>query len=200
MSKKANNGLWNYLDSVGILEKGTDAEIKAAKKAYWKEYITKYKRNQRTHTPEFNVGFSSEKGEFSRIQQASKAHKMTITGFIKTAALSYLDYTFIPPNPGQIARLEQVLSECLNQIQTITKTKEKYFWDRGQKYEAIEKRIEKIENSINEIFRRPISLEAEIKKAIQANPSCRDHFLKIISSPNDSQNQIAQKTNLPAVA
>ena len=62
-AKKQKGGMWEYLESSGVLEKGTDEEIKLAKKAYRKGYYLKYKQNQRQHKPEFTVNFSNEKGK-----------------------------------------------------------------------------------------------------------------------------------------
>ena len=147
--------MWDYLDSLGILEKGTDEEIKAAKLSYRKDYLLKYKRNQRSKRPEFTVNFSTEKGEYHKVEYAAKAHKMTITAFIRSAVLSYLNLHYIVPNNDQIARLEQILSQCLNEIQTIVRIKDKYYFEKESKLEAIEKRIERLEAEINQVFRNP---------------------------------------------
>lgn len=155
MSRKTNNGLWEYLERIGILENGTDEEIKAAKKTYRKEYLLKYKQKQRKHKPEFTVNFSNEKGEFYKVKEAAKNHKMTITAFIKKTVIAYINQKFIVPNIDQIARLEQILSQCLNEIQSIVKTKDRFFWERDKKLEKIENRIEKLEVEINEVFRNP---------------------------------------------
>ena len=155
MSKKNNSAMWEYLESLGILEKGTDEEIKAAKKAYRKIYLLKYKQKQRENKPEFNIYFSNENGEYGRVESAAKKHNMTVTAFIKKAVMAYIEQKYIVPDPLQIGRLEQVLSECLNEIQTIVKTKERFLFDREDKYKAIEKKIEKLEAQIDAIFRHP---------------------------------------------
>lgn len=147
--------MWQYLDSLGVLEKGTDEEIKAAKKAYRKEYYLKYKHSQRSNNPEFTVNFSTDKGEYSKVASASKKHNLTITAFIRSAVLAYIDQRFVVPNSDQVATLEQILSQCLNEVQIIVKAKEKYHWEREQKFEAIEKRIEKLESEIDQVFRNP---------------------------------------------
>jgi len=155
MSRKTNTGMWDYLDSLGILENGTDEEIKAAKKAYRKVYFLKYKKLQRSKMPEFCVSFSNEKGEYSKVAYAARRHKMTITAFIRSAVLAYLNQRFVVPNAEQIANLEQILSQCLNEIQSIVRVREKYHWERDRKFDVIEKRIEKLEFDINQIFRNP---------------------------------------------
>ena len=158
--------MWEYLDSLGILEKGTDEEIKAAKLAYRKEYYLRYKRNQRSHKPEFTVNFSNENREYKQVEYAAKKHNMTITSFIHTAVLAYINQSFVVPNADQIALLEQILSQCLNEIQKIVKVREKYHWEREAKFEAIEKRIEKLESEINQIFRNPPLLNYDSKSQI----------------------------------
>lgn len=157
MKKRPKNkgGMWYYLDASGILEHGTDEEIKAAKKAYRKEYYLEYKRNQRISKPEFVINFSKENGEYSKVSHAARNHRMTMTAFIRSSVLAYLDQSFLVPNSDQVVLLEQYLSQCLNEIQKIVGEKERYHWDKEQKLEAIEKRIEKLEAEINQAFRNP---------------------------------------------
>lgn len=155
MSKKNNSGMWEYLESLGILEKGTEQEINAAKKTYRKIYLLIYKQQQREHKPEFNINFSKENGDFNKVKKEAEKHHCTITAFIHDATLAYINQTFVVPNTLQIAQLEQILSDCLNQVQTITKYREKYHWERDRKLETIEKIIERVEQQIDEVFRHP---------------------------------------------
>lgn len=149
------SGMWEYLDSTGVLERGIDEEIKEAKRTYRKQYFLKHKRQQRQNKPEFTVTFSKENGQLERVTLASKRHKRTITAFIRLATLAYIDKTFVVPNAYQVAQLEQILSNCLNEIKTIVRSKEKYFWEGEQRLEQIEKRIIHLEGQINEVFRNP---------------------------------------------
>lgn len=153
--KEKYSAMWDYLEKAGVLEKGTDAEIKAAKKAYRKTYFLKYKQAQRKKKPELTINFKKENGDYDTISIAAKRHKMTLTAFVRQAALAYLKRTYVVPNSGQIARLEQLLSECLNEIKTIVTFKEKYFWQRKDKLDQIEKRIQQLETQISEVFRNP---------------------------------------------
>jgi len=152
--RRHSKGMWEYLDSIGVLEKGSDIEIKAAKALYRKKYLLAFKRKQRSSKPEYNVNFSKENGEHDRILKAAGRHKMTVTAFVRSAALAYIDNTFLVPNREQVARLEQILSNCLNEIKAIAGTKER-FWEREQRLERIEKRIERMEAQIHEVFTNP---------------------------------------------
>jgi hypothetical protein len=147
--------MWEYLESTGVLERGGDIEIKEAKKAYRKQYLLKYKQTQRKNKPEFTINFSKDNGEFSKVANEAKKHNQTITSFIYSATLAYINQTYIVPNTLQIAKLEQLLSDCLNEVQSICKVKERFHWERERKLETIEKRIEKMEIEFNEIFRNP---------------------------------------------
>jgi hypothetical protein len=66
-----------------------------------------------------------------------------------------MSQNYLVPNRVQIGRLEQLLSESLNEVQKIARQKERFNWDREQKYEAIEKLILKLERNIGEVFRNP---------------------------------------------
>lgn len=155
MKRQRKGEIWKYLESTGVLEKGSDEEIKAAKKAYRKKYFLEYKQRLRQAKPEFTVCLSKKNGEYERIAVGAKRHKMTVGGFIRLAALSYLAQTYIVPNREQLARLEQILASCLNEVKTLVSTKEKFFWQREEKLEAIEKRIAKMEVQLNEVLRHP---------------------------------------------
>lgn len=155
MRKYRNSKLWEYLEQAGVLEKGSDAEIKAAKRAYRKKYLLESKRKQRSAKPEYTIHFKKENGEHESVLLAAKRHHMAVTNFIHSATLAYMRNTYVVPDRLQVARLEQLLSDCLNEIKTIAKTKERFFWDREQKLIQIEKRIEKLEEQISEVFRNP---------------------------------------------
>jgi hypothetical protein len=152
---KPNSNIWQYLNDAGVLEHGTEAEIKAAKKAYKKKYLLSYRQRQRREKQEYIILLSKENGEFNTVASAAKKHSMSVTAFLKTGCLAYINQHFIVPDRVQLAKMEQLLSQCLNEVQLITRTKEKYSWEREQKYEAIEKRIMKLETQIKEVLSNP---------------------------------------------
>ena len=152
MSKRSNSKLWQYLEEQGVLEHGTDEQIKRAKRAYKKIYIFNYKRKQRHANPEYIISFSSQKGEHKKVTEASKEHNTSVTKFIKSATLAYIDKTYLVPDKDQVAELEQTLSQCRNEIQRISRNRIQAVKDLIQ---AIERRISDMEASINDLFRNP---------------------------------------------
>lgn len=145
-------GMWKFLEEKGVLEKGTDAEIKQAKKEYRKLYLLAYKRKQRQGSAEYVIALSKHKGEHKRVLEASETHKTSITAFIKQATLAYLDKTYILPDRDRVAELEQTLSQCRNEIQRISRNRIQPVKDQ---IKAIEKRIAEMEESVNTLFRNP---------------------------------------------
>jgi len=190
-NRKAKGGMWEYLELTGVLENGSDEEIKQAKRAYRKKYLRLHKRKQRGLKREFTLRFSKEDGEFINIANTAKRHNMKITEFLKSAVMAYINQSFVVPDQWQVAELEQILSQCLNEIQTIVRQKERYNYDREYKYERIEKRIEQLEFDINNILRNPYTLNDLILKEIKARPSLKEQLLEILTKKqDDNQNQI----------
>lgn len=148
-------GMWAYLESVGVLEKGNEEEIKKAKKEFKKIYIREYKRKEREAKMEFVVLLSKQKGELKTISEAAKGHKTSVSSFIKSSALAYCNKTFLVPDKEKVASFELALSDCRNEIIKLSKNK---VLPIVEKIAAIEKRIEKMELSLDELFRYPKEL------------------------------------------
>ena len=188
---KHKGKMWKYLESRGVLENGTDEEIKKAKKDYWKIYFTKQKRIQRAKQHEFTMRFSKGKEEYSKVEFMAKQHRMKTTKFIKSAVLAYINKSYIVPDRLQIAELEQLLSQCLNEIQTIVKQKERFHYERELKYEVIEKRIEALEEEIAKALKCPYTIEELVIKGIEEKPSLKEQLHAILTiNKNDNQNQV----------
>ncbi|MBI4931419.1 MAG: hypothetical protein HY841_11690 [Bacteroidetes bacterium] len=149
---RTNTSLWAYLDSVGILEKGTNTEIKQAKKQYWKKYFLEYKQNRRKDRPEYPIGLSKKNGEYARVKNEAKRHKLTMTSFLKQSALAYIGKRFLVPNREQVSNIEQTLSQILNEVHQ----------RKNLPYIEIEKRIEAIEMKVDKLLRHPQEITATI--------------------------------------
>lgn len=146
---------WKYLEASGVLETGTDEQIKAAKRQYRKNYMYAYRKNERKEKREYIISLSRKNREFHTVAQAAHKHSMPVTAFLRNATLAYINKTYIVPDKFQVARLEQLLAQCLNEVQRIAPYKEKYSTERQQKYEAIEKRIINLETQLVGILRNP---------------------------------------------
>lgn len=181
MSKSAQNiGMCTYLESIGVLEWGTDAEIRGAKKQYRKQYILKYKRDQRAANLEFSILLSSKNGEYEKIKSEAEYHKTTVTAFLKLAVLAYITKSFIVPDKVQVTRLEQILMNCINEIKLISGSK---LFKEGEhtKYDLLTKRIEKLEIELSDLFRKPLEIEELINIESERNPDFKQKIIHLIS-------------------
>lgn len=156
--------LWEYLDSTGVLLNGSEADIQAVKRTYRKKYLLEYKKRQRATRAEFTVVLSKSTGEYGTITQAAKKHHISVTSFLRKATLAYIQQVYLVPNTSQIAELEQLLANCLNEIKTIVKGRERTFWDRDKKLDEIEKRIQRMEAQLNEVLRNPPLISSNDRK------------------------------------
>jgi hypothetical protein len=148
--------LWKYLEACGVLEHGTDEQIKVAKRQYRKSYMLAYRKRERKEKPEYIINLSRKNGEFDTVARAAHKHSMPITAFIRKATLAYINKTYMVPDRFQVARLEQLLAQCLNEVQRIAPPKEKYSTIREQeKYNVIEKRIIDLQKELSEALRNP---------------------------------------------
>ncbi len=155
MRLKKRSPLWEYLEASGVLEHGTDEEIKAVKREYRKKYLLQYKRTKRGGAKEYTVTLKKESKELSIFMKSAKIHSLTVPEFIRQSALAYCEQKYLIPHPYQVAELEHLLSGCLNEIRTLVTKRDRFFWDAEMKLERVEKRIIKLEESIYQLFRNP---------------------------------------------
>jgi len=151
-NERRHTGMWEYLDSLGVLNTGNEEEIKRAKREYRKKYLFHYKRKQRQNNSEFIISFSKPKGEHKKIIDAAKAHHSSPTKFIKDAALAYLEKKYLVPNKEAVANLEYILSDCRNEIRKLSRNR---IMPVQEQIFSIEKRIDEMESGIGELFRNP---------------------------------------------
>ena len=166
--------LWDYLDSTGVLFRGIDSEIKAAKKEYRKNYLLAYKKWQRGNKPEYSVYISRDNGELQKVKTAARTHRMTISGYLKLAVLAYIDKSFVVPDSLAIAKIEALLSKCYTEIQMLAKDKRMLYFAQ---LDEINKIISGLEKEISVTLREPISVEDFVKNAIEKDATLKERLL-----------------------
>lgn len=114
--QKKGTGLYEYLDSAGVLSNGTDEEIKKQKAIYWTNYRKQWKKNKRQQSKVYVLMVSFSEARF--INQKANQLSVTPVSFIKYAALS--DNELLGPVLlGKVreqlilygSRIEEILSE-----------------------------------------------------------------------------------------
>jgi hypothetical protein len=104
--KKSN--IYAYLNSIKVLETGNNQDIKAAKKAYYKQYKSEWRKAQRKQTKQFVVILTEN--EADQIITGAKKHRLTPTKFIKQSTFAYLRKQYLPVDPLALATIRQLLA------------------------------------------------------------------------------------------
>lgn len=156
---KHGSGLYQYLERVGVLEHGTDAEIKAAKRQYWNSRKAEAKRLKRKEQKSFTVFFT--KAEMPIIIAAARSHKRSCTAFLKLAALAYLQRRYLAPDILLLGDIRQKLAMNYNQLKALIDQQR----ISGRAIEAAMQDLEMLERSILHQLENPISLEDAVRQA-----------------------------------
>ena len=170
--------IYDYLEQSGVLEWGTEEEIASAKRKYWKDYHVRYKRKRRKKRPEYSVSLS--KDEYRILKREADRHHLSVTAYLRKSSLAYAQRIYIVPDEMSIARMEQTLGTCLNEIQKVVHTKPSNIFQEHKQYTKLRKQIERIEHMITTSLRTPPSLERYIIKAIQTNPGYKNKLIAFL--------------------
>lgn len=84
-NNKKGCGVYAFLETTGLLEKGSESEIEEAKKSYWTMVRKEWKRDKRAQCKSVTVFFTAE--ETSMILKA--ARRISLARYVKDAALAY---------------------------------------------------------------------------------------------------------------
>jgi hypothetical protein len=84
---KKGSTIYTFLESSGLLEQGTVAEIEQAKKQYWAIVRSEWKRNKRETSKSYTVCFNDS--ELKLLTRSATKKHFSLTAFIKQASLCY---------------------------------------------------------------------------------------------------------------
>jgi hypothetical protein len=82
---KKGSGIYTYLQATGLLEHGTEDQIIAAKKMYWKQFRKIWKQQHRIEHKSYTISFSAKEQKI--VHNAAKQAHTSITTFIKNSCL-----------------------------------------------------------------------------------------------------------------
>lgn len=178
---KKNTGLYQYLDQVGVLEKGTEDEIKMARRHYWQERDRAYKAKKRIKQKrEIVLAFPA--GEINHIRYTAKAKGHTIHDYIRACVKADMSQMTVIPHRALVAEIMQVMQQCNNQLDAIKKKEEKGWLAISRTYENVETIIKQTERRIDELLKRPNSLKETIVETINRNPNTLDLLKSILTN------------------
>jgi hypothetical protein len=112
-----NNGsIYDYLEP--FLETGNAEDITQARKQYWRDYKSKWRKEKRQKEKEFTISFTDK--ELKIINQNAHKHNRSCTRFIKEASLSYCAKKFLFPDLTTLNRIRELLALNYNAMQQLS--------------------------------------------------------------------------------
>ncbi|MDW3651017.1 MAG: hypothetical protein R8P61_28330 [Bacteroidia bacterium] len=154
---RRNTGMWEYLEQSGVLESGNEEAIEAVKKEYKRQYQRKYRKQKRKERPEVTITLA--KPDWLKLTHAAQQHHYSLPSFIKHAALSYLNQTYLVPDREPVSRLEQRLRLCQTDIRMIARhVHKRNLPELNQAYLDLAERINHMETIIHDAFHHPPKL------------------------------------------
>lgn len=150
-------------------------DIAKAKKDYYRAYKSQWRRNDRKNSKVFEVLLKGD--EHTQIATAAKAHKLSKTRFIKTAALAYLDRRFIVPDMHSVGLIRQLLALNYTTLQSLF-DESKLPFDIGR---DVQTQMSKLENAILSSLVNPNTLEQMIVTALKTDSELKKKIVNLLN-------------------
>ncbi len=118
--ERTYNSLHEYLEAVlGPIPNPTDTDVIQAKRAYWKLYYARYRREKRKSRKEFTLGFDRDKLQF--IHQ--KKGNLSVSGFLYQAVDTVLNDTpAMVFDKKLLGQINQNLAQLIDLIEELLET------------------------------------------------------------------------------
>ncbi|MDP4103347.1 MAG: hypothetical protein Q8935_00220 [Bacillota bacterium] len=178
MKRATKKGIYEYLDSIKILESGSDEDITQARKKYWRIYKTAWRRNKRKTEKEITISWTAD--ELAELTKEARRHKVSKTKFIKTSTFAYIDKRYIVPDQIEIRRIAQLLSVTYNSIREMMDENALQL----QTGKIILEKLFDLERQVLVSLHNPKTIEQLITETVSKNPQTKTqlyHLLETLS-------------------
>jgi hypothetical protein len=172
---KKGSGIYAYLEASGILATGTDAEIAAMRKQYYKEYKKNWRKEKRSREREFTVAY--DETELKIIgEAASKVHK-TCARFIHEAALAYCTKHYLL-DTVVLNDIRETLTRTCSTLESIAENSN--MQDRVTN--LLLQKIDALETAILSHLQYARSLEDWLMETVAVKPETKGVFLQLLKN------------------
>lgn len=174
---KQNKNLFLYLQSLGLLENGSDEQIAQAKLDFRAQQMkARLEKFEESHTRK--AVFLTEK-EFEVLAAAAKRHGMKLGTFIRLAAMAYVKTEYLLPSDSAVHELEVSLRRIGNNINQLTK----HVHQRGFSPEdlvAFQQKLNELETQVSQFLRQPLPLAEFLKNLLLKKPEYADTLEQVL--------------------
>lgn len=176
---KSNSKLYQYLHSLGVLERGNEEEIEHARREFRKQYLTDYKQKYRKTKKHIEVILSPT--EHILLEGEARSVGMSLSQFLKQSTLHYISKQYMTPHPRTILQIKELVYHSYQKIEKIAEHEKKRWFGNLNQYETLKSIILDVHTSTKKTFENPITFEEYIKRELQRNPQFIDALKSIVS-------------------
>lgn len=173
---KKGSSLYQYLDSINILETGSSDQIMLAKKSYWRAYKASWRKKNRKKLVGFTPYFNSSEVEI--LSEAATRHKRSRTKLIKECAFAYLDRRYLIPDVLQIRRIIKLLEMNYNTIQEMLESNLIPI-ETGK---TLLEKLGTLEQMVRVELHNPKTLQQLLVDTIKKDQQQKDEFIKLLET------------------
>ncbi|MEA3427305.1 MAG: hypothetical protein U9R46_13760 [Bacteroidota bacterium] len=173
---KHKSNLYEYLDTSGVLDTGSDEAIEKARKEYWKKYKAHWRKQKRQTEKELTTSWTVD--ELKDLTKAARHHNMSRVAFIKSATIAYTHKAFIVPDKTGVQRIAQLLAMNYNLLQEMID--QRTFPLLSGK--PILDRIEELEKAVLVSLNSPKTFEQIVTDAIQSKPHLKQSLYQLLET------------------
>lgn len=146
LSKKTN--LYAYLVRTGVLDTGTEEDIKAAKKAYWKEYDRLQKKQKRAIEHRVvTVIFPNE--DINHIRARAKKEGYTLQAYIRSCIKAQMNSTQVYPHRQIYLQILQEVAGVRRMLEELILKEKKHWLGIGRESSQALLLLEKLNKDIS---------------------------------------------------
>ena len=173
--EKKKSGVYAYLDTLNVLNSGSEELIAATKKAYWKAYKAEWRRQRRCskNYKDYTVTLNSH--EVQIVAVAAMQHKRSKTQFIKDACLAYAQQKFVVPDATTVAEIKHFLRLCYTTLQQAINDNRVLYRDGFELMQT----IETLEHTVLSKLQTPPSFDSYILETLRNDPHYKERILEL---------------------
>jgi Bacterial mobilisation protein (MobC). len=169
-----------YLFASGILERGTEAEIADAKKAYRQAYLRRKQKEHRAKNKTVCLSFPHDYTQY--LEDKAVEYTMSVPLFLKACIDGYLRQVFILPNDRQIKQVEIEINRIGNNINQLVRHCHRLSLNPEIALNEIQGMLIGMDATVASYLRTPQTLDVLVKKTLEEQPEYITQLQRIMNA------------------
>lgn len=151
-------------------------EIEQAKKEYRKKYKAQWRRDNRKDYKELTIQW--DKNEYQLVKTEAQKHKLSVTRFVKQAALAYINKNYLVLNYNEAIKIMQLLALIYNRIEELHNENILPL----QFVKTLQLEMNQLEKDIRLIMFSPKTIEKILADILIEKPNAKTYLINFIEN------------------